>query len=59
MDLKPLKSEAYRKRAQELIGQSQAAKDKATSRSYLELANSWLELARRTEEMEAQYKAGL
>jgi hypothetical protein len=52
------KSEAYRERAKELLGQSQSAGDEGTKRSYLELANSWLELARRAEELEASSNTG-
>jgi hypothetical protein len=49
---KQSKAALYRERAQELIGRSQTAKDEVTKRSFLELANSWLELARRAEELE-------
>jgi hypothetical protein len=51
-DIKWEKAEYYRQRAKELIEQSHAAKDEATKRTRLELANAWLELARRAEELE-------
>jgi hypothetical protein len=47
------KAEAYRQRAKEMMQQSQAAKDEASRRTLLELAHSWLELARRAEQLES------
>jgi hypothetical protein len=47
------KAEIYRLRAKEVMAQSQSARDDISKRTLLELANSWLELARRAEDHES------
>ena len=44
------KAVACRQRAREIMKQSQAVHDEARKRTLVELANAWLEMARRAED---------
>jgi hypothetical protein len=46
------RAEFYRQRAQMLMRQADAASDDETRRTWVELANSWFELAKRAENLE-------